>query len=72
MLAEALPEAPAPPPIRDDFMTFADALATLAREASWWRALKGDLQMHTVYSGGKEPSRTWSGPAWTSATSTLP
>jgi histidinol phosphatase-like PHP family hydrolase len=53
-LAETPPEAPIPPPIRDDFMTFADALATLATDESWSRALKGDLQMHTVYSDGKE------------------
>ena len=53
-LAEDPPEAPAPPPIHDDFMTFAGALATLATDDSWSRALKGDLQMHTVYSDGKE------------------
>ena len=53
-LAENPSEAPPPPPIRDDFMTFADALATLATDASWARAVKGDLQMHTVYSDGKE------------------
>jgi histidinol phosphatase-like PHP family hydrolase len=53
-LAEDPPEAPAPPPIRDDFMTFAHALATLTTDASWSRALKGDLQMYTVYSDGKE------------------
>ena len=53
-LAEDPSEPPAPPPIRDDFMTFAEALAVTATDASWSRALKGDLQMHTVYSDGKE------------------
>ncbi len=53
-LAEDPSEPPAPPPIRDDFISFADALATLATDSSWSRALKGDLQMHTVYSDGKE------------------
>src|SRR5919106_5736522 len=53
-LAEDPSEPPAPPAIRDDFMTFAEALAVTATEASWSRALNGDLQMHTVYSDGKE------------------
>jgi hypothetical protein len=53
-LAEDTPEAPAPPAIRDGFMPFADARAALASDDSWSRALKGDLQMHTVYSDGRE------------------
>jgi histidinol phosphatase-like PHP family hydrolase len=35
-------------------VTFAEARAALASDASWSRALKGDLQMHTVYSDGRE------------------
>jgi len=52
--AEDPPEVPAPPSIRDGFTTFAEARAALASDPSWSRALKGDLQMHTVYSDGKE------------------
>jgi histidinol phosphatase-like PHP family hydrolase len=53
-LVEEEPEPLTPPAIRDGFMTFADAQAALASDASWSRAVKGDLQMHTVYSDGRE------------------
>lgn len=46
------PEIDEIPPLRSDFQTFAEALDCL-RDASEWRAqLRGDLQMHTVYSDG--------------------
>jgi histidinol phosphatase-like PHP family hydrolase len=47
------PEVPEPPPMRKGFSSFAAARAIWAAEPSW-RPLRGDLQMHTVYSDGKE------------------
>ena len=70
-LAEDPPEAPTPPPIRDGFMTFAGALATLAADASSSRALKATFKYTRSTATERSPSRTWRGPAWTSATSTL-
>lgn len=40
------------PLIRRDFLALADARASLAKNASWSRQLRGDLQMHTRYSDG--------------------
>ena len=39
-------------PERRDFLTMADARVLLARKPTWQKALRGDLQMHTVWSDG--------------------
>ena len=41
-----------PPAIRRDFLTRADARALLATNPEWQKRLRGDLQMHTVWSDG--------------------
>ena len=41
-----------PPPIRRDFLTRADARVNLAANPEWSKRLRGDLQMHTVWSDG--------------------
>lgn len=46
------PEAPEPPPHRDGFLTLTQVMAELDRAPDWQPELKGDLQMHTVYSDG--------------------
>ena len=40
------------PPIQRDFLTMADARALLAKKTDWTKRLRGDLQMHTVWSDG--------------------
>ncbi len=47
------PEVPEPPALRRDFMSMASARETLASEATFRDELRGDLQMHTVYSDGR-------------------
>jgi DNA polymerase (family X) len=49
---EDAPEVPTPPESRRGFITLADVLHTLDSEPAIRQALKGDLQMHTVYSDG--------------------
>jgi histidinol phosphatase-like PHP family hydrolase len=39
-------------PERHDFLTMADALALLSAKPAWAKLLRGDLQMHTVWSDG--------------------
>ncbi|CAN5308751.1 hypothetical protein BH20ACT24_BH20ACT24_08440 [soil metagenome] len=51
------PEPPDPPELRRDFLTQADARATLAENPDWRPALRADLQMHTTYSDGKATLR---------------
>jgi hypothetical protein len=41
-----------PPLIRRDFLTRADARVILAKNPEWSKQLRGDLQMHTVWSDG--------------------
>ena len=41
-----------PPAIRRDFLTRADARLLLAANPEWQKRLRGDLQMHTVWSDG--------------------
>src|SRR2546423_578842 len=41
-----------PPAIRRDFLTRADARVGLAANPEWSKRLRGDLQMHTVWSDG--------------------
>ena len=41
-----------PPSLRRDFLTLADARALLANHPIWSKSLRGDLQMHTVWSDG--------------------
>jgi histidinol phosphatase-like PHP family hydrolase len=43
---------PEPPPLRRDFLTLSEARATLAAKPEWTQALRGDLQVHTVWSDG--------------------
>ena len=51
---EEPPPAAAPSPLREGFLTLADARETLASHADWVRAYRGDLQMHTTWSDGAE------------------
>jgi histidinol phosphatase-like PHP family hydrolase len=46
------PEIPEPDPTRKGFMTNAHARAVVAAHPDWRRDIKGDLQMHSVYSDG--------------------
>src|SRR5438477_351266 len=46
------PLMPEPPDIRADFLTVPEARSILAKNPSWRRHLKGDLQMHTQWSDG--------------------
>ena len=41
-----------PPALRRDFLTRADARKILAADSGWAKRLRGDLQMHTVWSDG--------------------
>jgi putative hydrolase len=49
---EGEPEIPEPEATRVGFMTNAHAQAVVAAHPDWRRDLKGDLQMHSVYSDG--------------------
>jgi histidinol phosphatase-like PHP family hydrolase len=46
------PDVPEPPPLRQGFISFADALTTVAANPEWRSGLRGDLQMHTEHSDG--------------------
>ena len=41
-----------PPAVRRDFLTLAKARSALAQNRGWARQLRGDLQMHTIWSDG--------------------
>lgn len=43
------------PALRASFLTFTEAQAILAEDASWLRDIKGDLQMHSEWSDGTAP-----------------
>ncbi len=47
------PEIPEPPPLRSDFLTYSEAIATMGAEPGWRARLRGDLQMHSTYSDGR-------------------
>ncbi|HWF37472.1 MAG TPA: PHP domain-containing protein [Candidatus Acidoferrales bacterium] len=47
------PEVPAPPELRQGFLTFAQAEQVLATKPALRRDLCGDLQMHTTWSDGE-------------------
>jgi histidinol phosphatase-like PHP family hydrolase len=49
---EKPPANMAPPPLRRDFWTLADARSLLAANPFWVKQLRGDLQMHTTWSDG--------------------
>jgi histidinol phosphatase-like PHP family hydrolase len=49
---EKPPSCPTPPNIRNGFLTFTEANAILAAQADWTAGVKGDLQMHSVWSDG--------------------
>jgi histidinol phosphatase-like PHP family hydrolase len=46
------PNVPTPPAIRQNFLTETEARATLGESPDWLANLKGDLQMHTMWSDG--------------------
>lgn len=48
------PEIGERPPLRDGFISFAHALQVVGEHPEWEEGLRGDLQMHTHYSDGKE------------------
>jgi histidinol phosphatase-like PHP family hydrolase len=48
---ERPPDIPAPPPIRSDFLTLAEARSLLSKKRATLK-LRGDLQMHTTWSDG--------------------
>jgi histidinol phosphatase-like PHP family hydrolase len=56
-------EPPEPPPIRAGYLTRADVRDTLAAHPEWAATLRGDLQMHTIYSDGAAPLRDMVGAA---------
>jgi hypothetical protein len=47
------PAIPERPPIRQGFLTLTEARAILSNKPSWRRGIKGDLQMHSVWSDGE-------------------
>jgi histidinol phosphatase-like PHP family hydrolase len=49
---ERPPLVPAPPEIRQNFFSWTAAESILAKSPSWAQAVKGDLQMHSVWSDG--------------------
>ena len=46
------PVDPEPPPLRAGFLSFTEAQAILARDPTWAKGIKGDLQMHSLWSDG--------------------
>src|SRR5688500_3308398 len=49
---EAGTRPPEPPPVRRGFLTVPEARRILSRHATWRRAYRGDLQMHSTWSDG--------------------
>jgi histidinol phosphatase-like PHP family hydrolase len=47
-------DVPKPPEIRSGFLTIPRAQAALAAKPAWSQGLKGDLQMHTLWSDGTD------------------
>jgi histidinol phosphatase-like PHP family hydrolase len=47
------PPAPAPPPVRQGFMTMTGAKSILLKKGNRLKPLRGDLQMHTSWSDGE-------------------
>ncbi len=58
---EEPPDLPEIPPLRQGFMTYAHARSVVADHPEWAQALRGDLQMHSLYSDGKEPIAAMAG-----------
>ena len=54
---ESPPEPPPRSPLRAGFLTLAEVRATLAEHPDLRRDIRGDLQMHTMYSDGRAPLR---------------
>src|SRR5205085_12183918 len=48
------PNIPTPPEIRQGFLTLLQAQSILASNPAWPKQLKGDLQMHTLWSDGSD------------------
>jgi histidinol phosphatase-like PHP family hydrolase len=53
-LSDPPEDAPKPPEIRSGFLTLPQAHTILAANPSWASGLKGDLQMHTLWSDGTD------------------
>lgn len=51
-LLEDPPEVPDPDPLREDFLTVADARRILAERPGWTDGIRADLQIHTTDSDG--------------------
>jgi histidinol phosphatase-like PHP family hydrolase len=49
---EHAPAVPDPPDIRRNFFTWTEAHSILQKEPLWAQSVKGDLQMHTLWSDG--------------------
>ena len=49
---EEPPQLSPPPEIRAGFLTITEARAALAKDPGWRAGIRGDLQMHTVWSDG--------------------
>jgi putative hydrolase len=49
---EEAPDVPRPPEIRRGFLTLLEARAILQKNPAWRNSVKGDLQMHTLWSDG--------------------
>ncbi|HEX2240128.1 MAG TPA: PHP domain-containing protein [Actinomycetota bacterium] len=49
------PDVPEPAEIRSGFLSYPEVKAVLSEDLSWRRDLRGDLQMHSVYSDGTVP-----------------
>jgi PHP domain len=48
------PPVPTAPDIRKDFLTWTQANSRLQQDPAWREQVKGDLQMHTLWSDGSE------------------
>ena len=51
------PLPPSPPALRSGFLTFTEAQTILAPKPEWMASLKGDLQMHSLWSDGSDFNR---------------
>jgi histidinol phosphatase-like PHP family hydrolase len=56
-------EVPEPPDLRRGFLTLSQVRATLADHPGWVEGIRGDLQMHTTHSDGKNTLREMAGAA---------
>ena len=67
------PPVAEPPALRANFLTFTEAQAILAGEPGWVAGIKGDLQMHSLWSDGTASiARDGGGRRRTAITNTSP